>query len=453
MLFPEHESSTLEFKESIPAKDQILRTVIGFCNLYGGRLIIGVRDNHEIVGVPDEEVNGILEYLHKNIYESCTPPIFPTIYTQRFGVVLALIIRVDAGMNKPYHLRSEGVQRGTYIRMGRSTLRADPQTILDLQNQSRGISADAVPVYNAIPDCIRPELVKKFLSSKPAGFRGTVDPNIMTAYNLIRREQTRSFPTAGGVLLFSENPQRWFPEAFIICTRFKGISGRNAESSRDCTGTLFDQFEASYDFIINSLEKSFFIEGRRRKEQYEIPIIAVREILMNAIVHRNYSITGPTKVAIFDNRIEIFSPGTFPGPLDTENLTAGITYIRNTIVAKVFREAGYIEKLGTGFLTVFDSYDKMGLKKPLVIEGENYIKCVLPREKEHEVFISDEAKILRLFYTADSISVGDIVRQLGIARATAGRRLSELHDAGKLRRSGRGRACRYSAVAQPEKKT
>jgi ATP-dependent DNA helicase RecG len=446
MVYPEHESSTLEFKESIPAKDQILKTVIGFCNLYGGRLVIGVRDNREILGVPEEKVDSTLEFLHKQIYENCTPPIFPTIYTQRFGDTLTLIIRVDSGMNKPYHLRGEGAQKGTYIRMGRSTLRADPQTIIDLQNQSRGISADTVPVYNATPDILRAERVKTFLSSRSAGFKGLVDESLLNAYNLIHKEQARTFPTVGGALLFSDNPQQWFSEAFIICTRFKGISGRNAESSRDCAGTLFDQFEAAYDFIINSLEKSFSIEGKRRKERYDIPVVAVREILVNAIVHRNYSIAGPTKVAVFDNRIEIFSPGTFPGPLDTHNLTAGITYIRNPVIAKVFREAGYIEKLGTGFLTVFRSYQEFGLKSPLIIEGDNFIKCVLPREKNSDEPSSDQENILRLFLSAESISVSDVVEQLGMARATAGRRLSELLKAHKISRIGKGRGSKYSRV-------
>jgi predicted HTH transcriptional regulator len=103
-----------------------------------------------------------------------------------------------------------------------------------------------------------------------------------------------------------------------------------------------------------------------------------------------------------------------------------------------------MEKLGTGFLTVFRSYEEMGLKPPQVIEGENFIKCILPREQGATDRISDNEKILRLFFTADNISVSDVVKQLGIARSTAGRRLSELHIAGKLIRTGKGRASTYS---------
>jgi predicted HTH transcriptional regulator len=86
-------------------------------------------------------------------------------------------------------------------------------------------------------------------------------------------------------------------------------------------------------------------------------------------------------VAIYDNRVEIFSPGVFEGPLDTQNLMMGLTYIRNHIICKIFREAGYIEKLGSGFITLFESYEQRGgLYPPQVIEGENFIKCILPRK-------------------------------------------------------------------------
>ena len=104
-----------------------------------------------------------------------------------------------------------------------------------------------------------------------------------------------------------------------------------------------------------------------------------REALLNAIVHRNYHIKAPIKIAIYENRVEIFSPGQFPGPLDPKNLKTGITYLRNPAICKILRESGYVEKLGSGLITIFESYEKRNLEDPIVIEGENYIKCILPR--------------------------------------------------------------------------
>ena len=87
---------------------------------------------------------------------------------------------------------------------------------------------------------------------------------------------------------------------------------------------------------------------------------------MNAIIHRNYNIKSPIKVAIYDDRIEFFSPGSFPGPIDVNNLRTGITYLRNPIICKIFREVGYVEKLGSGLITVFDLFLEKGLKRAYI---------------------------------------------------------------------------------------
>ena len=178
----------------------------------------------------------------------------------------------------------------------------------------------------------------------------------------------------------------------------------------------------------------------------EIPKTAIREVLLNAIVHRNYHINAPAKVAIYDNRLEIFSPGVFPGPLDVHNLKMGLTYIRNNVICKVFWESGYIEKLGSGFITLFESYEKRDLYPPEVIEGENFIKCVLPRPafSLKPSPIKDETqKILALFELSEEITISDIMKILHLSRPTAGRRLAELINKGILQQVGKGKATRY----------
>ena len=174
----------------------------------------------------------------------------------------------------------------------------------------------------------------------------------------------------------------------------------------------------------------------------EIPEIAVRELLLNAIIHRNYHIRAPSKVAIYENRIEIFSPGSFPSPFP--NLHMGLTDVRNMILCNIFRQAGYIEKLGSGFLTVFDSYAKSGLPDPEIINGDNFVKCILPRQgfgkREH---ITEKQKILQLILSTDLLSVSDVISALHIPRSTASRYLGELTAEGKIMRSGQGKGTRY----------
>lgn len=441
-LFPERESSILELKRTIPANDQIIRTAIGFCNLYGGRLVLGVDDTRRITGVAEQEIEKQMEYLHKSIYEACSPPILPTIYSQRIGDKLLLVIEISEGMNKPYFKTSEGISGGTYVRIGRSTVRANAEMIEELKWQSRGRSYDQLPLYqSSIADLDR-DSIGEFLRSKPGKTNIRVSDQVLRGYNLISKEQSRECATIGGMLLFGKEPQSFLSEAFVIASHFSGKSGRHALAAKDCAGTLFSQFEDAFSFITGRLTKSYRIVGRRRVEQLEIPEEAIREVLMNALVHRNYAINAPTKIALYDDRLEIFSPGLFPGPLNIDDLENGITYIRNVTIAKVLREAGYIEKLGTGFITLYSSYRQAGLKRPAVIEGDNFVKCILPRIRETSP--SKERSLSDLFTRSSEISIKDVQEYLSISRASAGRRLSELLEQGIITRKGRGPRTRYS---------
>jgi ATP-dependent DNA helicase RecG len=147
-------------------------------------------------------------------------------------------------------------------------------------------------------------------------------------------------------------------------------------------------------------------------------------------------------VAIYENRIEIFSPGSFPAALNIKNLKQGISYIRNIAICKVFREAGYIEKLGSGLPVIFQSYRDRNLKEPSIIEGENFIKCILPREQMEKVE-EKENPILCLFDTSAKIVISDVVRTLKISRTSAGRMLDRLIHEGRIEKIGKGRGSCY----------
>jgi len=451
MKYPGLESSTLEFKQSIPEKDQIIKTIIGFCNRNGGKLIIGVGATGEIIGVAEEEVQKIMEHLDKGIYDASSPPIIPSIFSQRILDKTLLIIEVSSGMNKPYYRKSEGLEKGTYVRLGRSTVRATADMIEELKWQARGRSFDMMPVYHAKEEDLNKKQILEFLNARRKSKVKKIDSSILTSYDLAINEHSTLYPTTGGILLFGNQPQSFFSEAMILCTQFSGIEGRKAIASIDCTGTLFEQFESAYNFVISKLSHSFTIRAPKREEELEIPPEAFREVLLNALVHRNYSISAPIKIAIYNNRIEVFSPGVFLGPLDTHNLTLGLTYIRNKVICKAFREAGYIEKLGSGFITLFESYEKKNLPLPEVIEGENFIKCILPRPSyppaprpTGDVL----QKILAIFEVVEEASSTDIIKTLNVPRSTILRKLAELTSKGLLEQVGQGKSTHYRKSTQ-----
>lgn len=442
MKYPNEESITLEFKSELPKNDQIVKTIIGFCNQHGGKLILGVEDNGTILGLKEENIIMLMEQLEHTIYKATAPPIIPRIFSQRIGNKMLLIIEVSEGMNKPYYRYSEGLNKGTYIRIGKNTIRASAELIEELKWQSRGLSFENLPVYHSTEDELDHKKISAFLENRRQNIKVKPSANFLLSYKLLVEEHSRTYPTVGGILLFGKRVQYHFPDAMILCSHFKGTSGRNAIAAVDCTGTLFEQFEQAYQFLVSRLEYAFEIKGTKRKEKLEIPQIALREILLNAIVHRNYHIRGPSKIAIYDDRIEIFSPGNFPTPFP--NLRLGLTDARNANICRIFREVGLIEKLGSGFIAVFDSYENWNLPEPKIMNGDGFVKCILPRAGYRAIQQFDQTqKILSLFESSDELSVSDVMDTLKMPRSTASRKLRELVQKQKLKRIGQGKIARY----------
>jgi ATP-dependent DNA helicase RecG len=454
MKYPEQESSLLEFKKEIPKNDQIIKTVIAFCNHKGGRLIVGVDNNGTIVGIDESRVQEMLEYVEKSIYDASHPAIIPLVYTQNIGDKILLIIEVFPGSTKPYFVKADGAARGVYVRLGRSTLRATQETIQELSWQASGRSLDQMPVYQASLQDFDEKKIHQFFVTKRVSTKalGKLE-TLLSDYHFATREQTRLYPTVAGMLLFGVHPQHFLPQAYTVCTHFSGTTLDHTQvlSTKDFTGTLIDQYNEAYDFVMSKMASSYVIKGPRRYDTIEIPQEAVREVIINAFAHRNYHLAAPIKIAIFKDRIEVFSPGSFAGPLTQHNLLMGLSFIRNDVICKVFKEIGIIEAFGIGFTTLFERYRARNLPTPEVIEGENFVKCILPRPdttKKRAVLEVDLAQenILKLFNHATEITINDLMNTLNLARATAGRRLKELVDQKVLKKVGRGRTTRYVRI-------
>lgn len=444
ILYPEPESSTIEWKEEAPLHKQIIKTVVGFCNQNGGKLVLGVKNDGVIKGLLEEKIERLMEELDQAIYQACTPPIIPRIYRQRFGEHSVLVIETSAGMNKPYYIRSEGQDKGTYVRIGRNTMHATPEMIQELKWQSQGITFESTLVYKASRGEIDDQKVRTFLVSRKNRGSSSVTDRILEAYHLIRFEHAKCYPTVAGILLFGKRPQHFFSEAMIICTHFKGTQGREAIGTIDCEGTLFEQFEQAIAFSVGRLARSFTIKGMKRYEVLEIPEIAIREALLNALIHRNYHQLAPIKISLFDDRIEILSPGTFPGPLDPTNLQSGITFLRNPLICRVFREANYVEKMGTGLVTIFKSYKQHGLPAPSITEDHAFVRCILPRGQMKAIrSLPENTKDIYEMICSGEKTLEDLMAAFSLSRSSAWRRLKKLIDSGLVIRIGRTRGAKY----------
>jgi len=448
MTYSNSESSTLEFKRELPKnKLTLLKTVIAFSNTYGGQIIVGVEDNGNVIGIDEGLVEQICDNSIRSIYDAITPSIFPSVHTKRIGDKLVVVIDIAEGPSKPYHLSSGSTADSTYIRLGAHTMPATTEMIFQLQWQGRRKFIDEMPVFEASSDDIDTPLFEEFLNKRRQKNTEGNLTEMLFHYQILVKDRGKVFPTVGGILLFGKNPQQFFPESFIICSHFSGTSGRNATASRDSNGNLIQQYKDTIAFVVSRLNTFYNIEGtKRRNEQLEIPLEAIRETVLNAVVHRNYQIPGPSKIAIYDNRLEIFSPGNFPGPIKLDKVDIGVTYIRNTIITRVFRDYGMIEKLGSGFITLFESYAKRRLPTPLVSEGAGFVKCILPRPSVNQTTNKDRDALTPLFMIKDAISTQEVMSYLNISRSSANRLLRKMTNEGFLQKIGKGAATRYRLI-------
>lgn len=454
MKFDGIESATLEFKREKPSKQQIINTIIGFCNFCGGRLVIGVADDGTVIGIDEEQAVSMKESLHSSIVSSCTPIIIPSIYLQRLGEKIVLVIEVSSGMTKPYFRSDEGLVNGTYLRLGPETVKARPEMVRELQWEAQGHFLDEMPLHRGSVEDLDLELFKQYLSERGYVVDGIHLGELLTQYGLLAEEHRQSYPSVGGILLFGKKPQHLLPEAYIICTQFRGTEGREAIASQDCTGTLFQQLNQAFTFVESRLNKEYTIDGLRRRERLEIPVLALREAIINAVLHRNYLIPGPSKIAIFGNRLEIYSPGNFPRPIPLNQLECGVSMARNCVISQCFRQAKLVERMGSGWTTIFSSYRQWHLPEPSVMEGTGFVKVVLPRFTATTDMVPDASRgepsslkeILRLAECQGRIAARDVISRVQVSRQTASRLLAQLVDDGMLRRVGRGNATHYEFI-------
>jgi ATP-dependent DNA helicase RecG len=342
------ESRRLEFKETLPKGDQLAKTVIAFANGAGGRIVFGVRNNpREIIGVPDDQLFDLEERLSNIIFDRCAPAVMPEIFIQAAGDKALLVIQVFPGFQKPYYLKSKGKIAGTFVRIGSSNRPASPEMIESLERQRKKLSFDGLPVVDLNPEALDHGRFKKAY----AGATGRkIGIEHFKNLGLLVADRDQLWPTHAAIL-FSDSPERkkFFPYAKVECARFKGIDTHVFLDQSTIEGPINEAVEPCLAFVKRNIALRARIGETYREERWEYPLEAIREAIANAIVHRDYSILGSDiKLAIFDDMLEITSPGPLPDTLPIEELGTGRSEIRNRILAPIFKDLKLIEAWGTG---------------------------------------------------------------------------------------------------------
>ena len=371
------ESKILELKEKLPDNKSIAKTVIAFANTSGGKIIVGINDKLNITGVDANSVYSQKDKIASVICDSCSPDILPEIYTINIGGKLLLAIEIFRGNLMPYFLKSEGKAEGVYIRVGATNRKASPQIIEELQRHKRYVSFDEEINYDITVR--EPDMLP--IKARFAKIGKTLNDEKLRNLKLIKTDRSITYPTNALLILLGK-----FPHCTVKCARFKGVTMETFIDKKEYRGNIFSVIENTQSFILNHINLSAKIEGLYRTDSYEIPIVALREALINALIHRDYANFGrDVKVGVYDDIVNIVSPGALPNIVTVEDILRGRSEIRNKVIANVFKELGLIEQWGSGISRTMIACKKAGLKQPRIRERGDFVDVEFYRPKIEEM--------------------------------------------------------------------
>lgn len=365
------ENKYLELKEVLPSNEAIAKTVIAFSNTSSGKLIIGVNDDLEITGIDEAKIFDLEEKISSIIADLCYPNILPEIYTLNASGSLLLVVETFRGNLLPYYLKSKGKNYGTYIRIGSTNRKADELMILELERQRRKLSFDEEENFDYETKNLNlAEIYQEFNKiGKEVNFHK------LTNLKLIKQIQDKDYPVNALLIALGI-----FDNVMVKCARFKGTSMSEFIDKKEFSGNLFGILENAISFLKNHLNLNAKIDALQRKEEYEIPIVALREALLNAIIHRDYTRNRDIKVAIYDDILEITSPGALPHGITLEDISNGRSELRNKVLANLFKELGYIESWGSGISRIREICKKRKITFTIKETGD-FVQVVFGRTK------------------------------------------------------------------------
>lgn len=442
LIFSEKEGRQLEFKEYLNNHRRLCETVVAFSNDIGGRILLGVRDtDRAIIGVPEDKIDAIIETLPQVIYDTVTPYCRPFIQTLNFEGVNVIEIRVSAGDRKPYFIKNKGIPEGVYFRIGSHNRKATPELLEDLQRQTQGKHFDLELVVGSSYEDFDKTVLEEIYSAK------TGNEQKLLGDHAVRIEPVSGslLPTISGHVYFHKEPDKQLPQAEILLTHFGAKDHSEIIKTIDLAGPLPVLASRVMGIVLEWVGGGpLVLDGARKiPKEYDIPKEALREAIVNALIHRKYFIPDAVKIAVYVDRVEIYSPGNFPGLIG--DLKNGMSYPRNPHLRQLARKHNLVEKRGLGLNLIFDSCQKNGNPDPEILELDDAVKVILYRGRhQKKKDLPEYAKDLNEFYhLGKNISITEASQALEVSPNTARKTLLRLQEDGFLFVKGKGRATKY----------
>lgn len=449
MIF--RESETIELKETVT--DDIKKEIIAFANCDGGKLYIGVRDDGTVVGLDDPD--GVSLQISNMVRDAIKPDVTMFLHYETISEDEKEILAVDIqrGTDRPYYLAKKGMRpEGVYVRQGYSSVPATDMAICRMIKETDGDRFEAMRSMN---QDLTFEIAKKEFALRNVDF----GPQQMRTLKLL--DQDNLYSNLG--LLLSDQCVHTIKAAV-----FQGTDQTIFKDRREFAGSLMQQMNEVYDFIDFRNQTRATVEKLLRIDVRDYPEIAIREALLNLLVHRDYAFSASALISIYADRIEFISIGGLMPGIDLEDIMAGISVCRNQDLANVFYRLHLIEAYGTGISKIMNAYEDIQ-EKPAIETTRNTFKIILPNinsKYENENIpaqksgsfatsaagtsksLSDEEKILEYAQSHGAITKNDVIALLGTSASTASRAIRRMVRSNLLKQNGKARNTSYSVIVK-----
>lgn len=371
------ESKNIEFKEKLPEKSiKYMKSVVAFANGTGGKIIFGIADKtREVIGFDKDEVFKIMDAIANTVSDSCEPAIIPDITLQTLEGKTVIVVEVEAGRQRPYYIKALGRDGGVYVRVAGTTRLADDYMIKELmfegsnrhfdQTLCIGLSITDEDVDN-LCKAMKEQAIRNAHSEEQKASVKDVGRQQLRSWGILVERDGKDYPSNAYAILTGCGGLRIATQ----CGVFKGETRAVFVDRREYTGPIWEQIEEAFQFVLRNIHLGANIVGLYRQDVYEIPPDAIRELIINAAVHRSYLDHSNIQVAIYDNRLEITSPGKLPMGQTLERMKEGYSQIRNEALACAFSYMNLIEHWGSGIPRIIDKVKEAGLREPEFIGGE-----------------------------------------------------------------------------------
>ena len=361
------EWETIEYKTSLAEEHEAIKTLAAFATTRGGKLIFGVKPDGTKVGVRIGK--GSLEEFASHVRQNTRPSLYPSIEPFEEEGKTFLSVSIAAHDSKPVWAYSIA-----YKRVGRTNQKLEPEEIQQLMDRSRGKTWDMLAVEEWREEDFDRKRFAAYLEMCGQSLANDAAHQIET---LGLRSQSK--PTHAFALLFAKRPQRYVPSAWVQCGAFKHNSTTEFLDKKTFEGNVIEQIEGAISFIERNTRQTVHITGTpRHHTQPEYPLVAVREAIINALSHRDYTSTATTQVRIYGDRLEIWNPGSLPADLTIADLYGDHpSKPRNRLLKETLARVDIGERWGTGTTRIVEACALAGMVRPEFVLEQGMFKVRL----------------------------------------------------------------------------